>query len=239
MNPNCSARRLSILLAMASVLLTSAFYAGAVWYTGWSRVHLPAMSARLGEVEMAQAARAEAAGAWETALAYYERALAGHFHGPQNRNHCEKHAGVVLLALDRPADALPYLQRAQEGPYRSLNGYRPLTEAFMKLDRWEEAAAVVSIWEIEAVQADEGLADVENARGLIAVHAGDWTTAATYFEQALQHDPNHPCAVELAQVRAEQGDLVEARDLLVAYLTTAPPSATIDAHWGMLRPWTP
>lgn len=131
------------------LVLVGGFTAGAAWYGGWSARNLPAMAEGLGEVWMERAARSEDAGALEDARAYYERALASDFHGPQNRSHCEKRLGIVLYRLGNYEAALPCLQRAQASPYRSLNGYRPLVDTLVALERWEEVRAAIAIWKSE------------------------------------------------------------------------------------------
>lgn len=231
-------RRRYAALAALAVLLSGAFFAGTAWYARWSADRLPAMAEELGEVWMARAAHAEAAGALETALSYYERALAGRFHGPENRNHCEKRAGVVLLKLDRPAAAVPHLERAQGGPHRSLNGYRPWAEALRSLDRRADARKVVDAWLAAAEGHAASQADAHQMRGRLALDAGALDRAETAFQEALALDEEHPCLADLAQLYAAQGDRARARETLAGYLATAPPGDDTAAHWERLAAWT-
>lgn len=229
--------RLYLVLAACAILLAGGFYAGAGWYARWSAVHLPALAGQLGEVWMVRAGKCEAAGAMEEALTHYQNALAGGFHGPQNRNHCEKRCGMVLAGLGRYEEALPHLQRAQAEHYRTLNGYQPLVNTLMALERWEEAREMLKVW-LEAAKGDmAGLADARQAEGRVAIHDGDLVAAEACFEEALERVPDHPCRADLAKVHAMRGDLVKARAAMGAYLETARPNGATAGYWDLLEQW--
>ncbi|MBX3177963.1 MAG: hypothetical protein KF886_11415 [Candidatus Hydrogenedentes bacterium] len=221
-----------------ALVLTGLFVPGSLWYLRWSDAQLPGMAEGLGEIAQERAARDEAAGALEAALAHYQRALAGRFHGPQNRNHCEKRAGVVLMRLGRYAEALPHLQRAQTGPHRSLNGYGPLAETLLALDRDAEARAVAERWRDEAGTDPRARADAAAMLGRIAYRAGDYNAAREAYREADAIDPGHASQAEWARMLAEQGDLGAARAVLAAYLAVAESGDRSAEDWDLLVSWS-
>lgn len=238
MNRYRARNRLCRTLAVATVLLTCVFVAGTRWYVGWSAIQRPALTSQLGTVWLACGEQREAAGALEEALSFYESALAGRFHGPQDRNHAEKRCGVVLYRLGRYDEALVQLKRAQESPYRTLNGYRPWADTLIALDRWEEAAAVVEAWAAAAVDDDQALAEARQYAGRLAMHAGDFDAAIVAFQVALTLVPDHRCRADLARLHADMGDKATARATLAAFLATAPPDAATPGHWDLLAEWS-
>lgn len=225
--------RLGAALVLMALLTAGIVAAGSAWHVRWSAAHLPALAADLGEVWMDRAARCEAAGGLKTALAHYEQALGGHFHGEQNRNHCLKRMGVVLYELGRYEDALAPLQQAQASPHRSLNGYAVLVDTLIALARWEEAEAVALDWQAAAAS-DAGTGTLpRQALGRIALARGDLAAARRCFEEASMQ-----AGADWARLQALEGNLDAARDAMVAYLREAPPGEDTANDWALLEQWT-
>ena len=239
MSPLTRPNRLPALLAAASIVLAGFVAVGAAWYAGWSARHLPAMAEGLGEVWMDRAGRAEAAGDLETALDYYERALAGRFHGAQNRNHCQKHLGVVLYRLGRYEEALPHLEEAQAGVHRSINGYKPLIDTYMALQHWEEAEAAALTW-LEAWPEDALLGDLPHlALAQIAMTKGDLTEARAWLDNTVVTIVRRGAARKaiLARLLALEGDFAAACKEMEMHLQSAPPNDESVRDWSLLETW--
>ena len=225
--------RLAAVLGLLALLIAGIVAAGAAWHVRWSAAHLPALAADLGEVWMDRAARCEAAGAPEEAHDHYARALATHFHGEQNRNHCQKRIGVVLYQLGRYEDALAHLQEAQASPYRSLNGYGPLVDTLIALGRWEEAEAAALDWLADAAVVAGAGELPQRALGRIALARGDLAGARRCFEEA-----GVQAGADWARLYALEGDWERARDAMAAYLRDAPPGEETAGDWVLLEQWT-
>lgn len=205
----------------------------------WGKEALPDLSASLAEVTMARGAAREAAGALAEARVCYEQALAGRFHGEANRNHCEKRLGVVLLRMGEAEAALEHLSRAQASPLRSLNGFGPLVDALMALERGDDARRAAERW-LEASGGDPGhRAGALQALGNIAMHEGDLDAAAARLNEAVALNRRHEARADLARLYAAQGDTAKARDTMIAFLASAPPNEETAAHWALLASWMP
>lgn len=226
-------------LLAGSMILSAVLIVAAGGFTWWSASTLPALSRTLAEVAMEQGARCEAAGDLEAAREHYERALSGNFHGPENRNHCEKRMGVVLNRMGRYEEALVYLERAQRDEHRSINGFDPLVETLIALGRWDDAGAAAAQWRDESEHIPENLAKASQALGRIALHQGDLATAEGHLEKANELDPNLSARGDLARVYAAQGKQAKARDTMAAYLATAAPDDDTVANWALLESWMP
>lgn len=186
---------------------------------------------------MERGQRREAAGNLEEARDFYALALAGKFHGEANRNHCEKRLGVALYKLGDFSGALPCLERAQAGPHRSLNGFDPLVDVLMALERWGDAEREAERWCLESEGDPSNLANACQALGRIALHEGNLNSAQGHFQDAIALDAMHPARADLARVYAARGDIAKARELMVAYLADAPLDENTAADWAMLETW--
>ena len=224
-------------LAKLSVVLSLIFSAMAMGFNLWGSWALPGLTESLAEVAMERGQRREAAGNLEEARDFYEQALSGAFHGEANRNHCEKRLGVVLYKLGDFAGALPYLERAQTGPHRSLNGFGPLVDVLMALERWGDAEQEAERWWTESEGDPANLANACQALGRIALHEGDPDGAQGHFQEAIGLDTMHPARADLARVPAARGDIAKARKMMVAYLAAAPPDEHTAENWALLELW--
>ena len=224
-------------LAKLSVVLSLIFSAMAMGFNLWGSWALPDLAESLAEVAMERGQRREAAGNLEEARDFYALALAGKFHGEANRNHCEKRLGVVLYKLGDFSGALPCLERAQAGPLRSLNGFVPLVEVLLALERWDEAKEEIARWRLESQGDPATLAKVYRALGEIALHEGDLDGAQGHFQDAIALDAIHPARADLARLYAARGDIAKAREMMVAYLADAPLDEDTAPDWAMLETW--
>ncbi len=232
-------RRPSRVTGVVTIALCGVFLAATYAFLQWSPEHLPAMADDLGEVWMERAARCEGAGALDEARAHYMRALDGHFHGPQNRTHCEKRLGVVLYKLERYEEALPHLMAAQNAPDRSLNGFAPLVDTLMALERWDDAKDAARDWHemANAEDADPALWPFW-ALARIAMEKGETDGARHWLNATEAWAPTHPEQPRVAQAYADLGDLEIARERLSAYLRAAPPDAKTHEYWALLARWS-
>jgi len=224
------------MIVLATLALTAAFALGTRWYVHWSPAHLPALADDLGEVWMERGARCEAAGALDEARADYEYALAGRFHGPQNRNHCEKRLGVVLLKLGRYDEARSFLQQAQASPHRSINGYGPLIDALVALERWDEAEAAAKTWLAAWSETGHTGDSPHLALVRIALARGDIPGARQWLDASGLAPHEHGAA--RARLLALEGDLAAACEALSAHLRVAPPGPDTAQDWALLETWS-
>lgn len=216
---------------MVSVLLAVCVFA-ATWVLRPVLVRSGSATAELG---LTRAGDLEAAGETEIALAAYRDALARGLRGEADISHAEKRAGVLLLALNRPEEALAHLQRAQASPEPALNGYGPLVGALSALGRAEEAEGVARTWLAASGDDPRNRADALGALGSLALHAGRGSEAESHYREALTLEPSHECRVGLARALYSRGAAVEARAVLVDYLTAAPPGPAANRAWAMLK----
>jgi tetratricopeptide (TPR) repeat protein len=226
-------------LMILSVMLSLLFTALAAGFSQWSARALPGLSATLAEVAMQQGQRREAGGELEEARRFYEQALAGKFHDEANRNRCETRLGVVLRALGDKEAALEHLTRAQAGPHQSLDGFGPLVDVLMALERWEEAKGEAERWHQASEGDPENCANALRALGRIALHGGALDIAEGHLLGALDLDGMHAARADLAQVYAARGDVAQAREAMIAFLASAPPDDDTAAHWALLESWMP
>ncbi len=229
------AKRHRYLFPALAAAITVLVLAGAWGYVGRGAHSLQAATSQLGTVFLAEAARFEAAGDWETALDYYERALAGTLTGEQDRVHAHKRSGVIRWKQGNYAAALPHLRVAQESPLRSLNGYRPLMESLIAEGEFTEAENVVARWHDEASGDGAQTADTSHAQGKLALHRDDRATAIAHFEATIQRVPTHRAHIDLARIYLEQGTPEKARDLLIRFLSTSAPGAHANEARGLLK----
>lgn len=187
------------------------------------------------ELGLTRAGDLEAAGETELALATYRETLARGLRGEADLSHAEKRAGVLLLALGRPAEALEHLERAQASPARALNGYGPLVSALSALARAAEAEKAARTWLDASGDDPRNRADALAALGSLAMNAGRAPEAETMYREALALDPMHECRVGLARVLLERGAEGEAREMLVDYLAVAPPGPAATRGWALLK----
>lgn len=236
---NAELKSLSRRLLASSVALSLVLLAASACFTRWGKTALPALAQSLSEISLEQGLRSEAAGDLDGALAHFERALAGHFHGETNRNHCEKRLGVVLYRLGRYDEALVHLDAAQKSPLRSLNGFGPQVDTLMALERWDDARTTAERWSSESEHDAANRANALCALGQIALHQSDLADAEQRFQSALALQPDHAARGYLAQVYAVQGDVARARATLVTYLASAPWNEITAAQWKLLESWMP
>ena len=215
--------------------ITLAMVAGAHGYRARGEASMQGATAQLGTVFLAQAARFEAAGDLETAMAFYERALAGTLAGQQDQTHAQKRCGVILWKQRNYATALPYLRAAQESPLRSLNGYRPLVESLIAEGQFSEAETFSARWREEAANSYAQLADALHAHGRLAVHRDDLVSAIAHFEAAIQRVPTHRAHIDLARIHLNQNAPEKAHDLLITFLSMATPGSDANEARGLLR----
>jgi tetratricopeptide (TPR) repeat protein len=225
-------------LMRCTAILAIAFVVAAACLAWWGAVALSPMTASLSEVAMEQGARSEAAGEMEEARRFYEQALAGKFHGEANRNHCEKRLGVVLLELGEFESALSHLERAQASPLRSLNGYNPFVNVLTKLERWDAAREAAERWLAESKDDQVNRSNAHRALGRIAMHESELDRAEGHFNEAIALDAKHPAGGDLARLYAVRGDVVKARETMIAYLASAPLDEDTAANWSALETWT-
>lgn len=226
-------------LMILSVILSLLFTALAAGLSQWSARVLPGLSATLAEVAMQQGQRREAGGDLEEARRFYAQALAGKFHGEANRNQCEIRLGVVLHALGDNAAALEHLTRAQAGPHQSLDGFGPLVDVLVAMERWDEAKGVAERWHELSQGEPENCASARRALGCIALHAGSLDVAEGHLLAALDLDGMHAARADLAQVYAARGDITKAREMMITFLASAPPDDHTAAYWALLESWMP
>lgn len=224
-------------LFTVSVVLSLVLTAMALVLTGWGSRVPPGLSESLAEVAMEQGERREAAGNLTEARVSYEQALAGQFHGEANRNHCAKRLGVVLLRLGDHQAALEHLARAQASSLRSVNGFGPLVEVLMALERWEEAKGEAERWLVESEDEPNNRSSAHHVLGLIALQGGDLDGAERHFQEALSTNSAHAARAGLAKVYAARGDMAKARDTMAGYLASAPPDKDTAANWALLESW--
>lgn len=223
--------RFPALAAAITVLVLS----GAWGYVARGTHSLQGATSQLGTVFLTEAARFEAAGEWETALGYYERALAGTLTGEQDRVQAHKRSGVIRWKQGNYAAALPHLRVAQESPLRSLNGYRPLVESLIAEREFTEAERVVARWHDEASGNDAQTADAYHARGRLAHYRDDRTAAIAHFEAAIQRVPTHRAHIDMARIHLDQGAPEKAHDLLITFLSRATPGSDANEARGLLK----
>lgn len=226
-------------LFAASVVLSLILTAMALVLIGWGSRVLPGLSDSLAEVAMEQGERREAAGNLTEARAFYEQALAGRFHGEANRNHCQKRLGIVLFRLGDKEAALEHLSRAQASSLRSVNGFGPLVEVLMTLERWDEAGREAERWLVESGDEPINRSSACYVLGLIALRSGDLDSADGHFNEALSTNSAHAARAGLAKVYAARGDTAKAHDTMIAYLASAPPNQDTAANWSLLESWMP
>ncbi len=236
---NAERRALCKQLFRASIVLTMVVAVMVLCFSWWASRVLPGLSGSLAEIAMEQGERREASGDLKEARTFYERALAGKFHGEANRNHCEKRLGVVLIGLGENEAALKHLKRAQAGPLRSLNGFDPLVAVLMALERWEEAKREAERWLEESGDEPVNRSSSLQALGLIALQGGLLDVAEAHFQEALTADSTHAARAGLAKVYAARGDMAKARDTMIEYLASAGSDEDTAGNWALLESWMP
>lgn len=217
-------------------LLVSLLLALGIFVATWVlRPVLVRAGGHTAELALTRAGQLEATGAAEMALAAYREALELGLRGKADESHAEKRAGVLLLALNRPEEALAHLQRAQASPERALNGYGPLVSALSALGRMEEAEGVARTWLAASGDDPHNRADALGALGSLAMDGDRAEEAETMYREALTLEPDHECRVGLVRVLLARGAAGEAREMLVDYLAAAPPGPAATRGWALLR----
>lgn len=229
-----------IIAAGLALVFVGLFVVACIFYRSWSAEGLSGMTKDLGNVALRQAARSEAVGDYEGAIQHYQAALDGHLPGGRDRVHAEKRMGIVLWVQGNYAEAAAHFQRAQESPFRSLNGYKHWVDALEKLGRWEEADVVANTW-LEACIEGGNLgvirADALLALGQQARHHGDRVLARNFYTRALNLVRDHEAQVALATLIYEDGKPEIAEAILVTYLRDAPAGPVADKALALLRVW--
>jgi tetratricopeptide (TPR) repeat protein len=168
-----------------------------------------------------QATQKAGAADLNAALAHYQDAIA---RNPADADSFSS-LGQVLLRLDRPADALPHLERAME--------LKPDTWAFTvntgralgALGRWHDAAAMYR--RAQALLPDDAGTTFKLAEALR--ERGDVDAAVAEFQKAIALDPKDATfRIALGRALESMGKLVEAAAAYEEGVTLAPDGPEAD-----------
>lgn len=196
-------------------------FAFAVIFTRLGAPFLDRLESNLGEELMRAGIRLEEAGAVEEARACYERALAGHFEGPQNRALTLKRLGTLLWQDRQYAACLPYLREAVDSGLAPAGIYELLFDALFNLQRFDDAHRVLREWAavLESRQdTAAALADVKFQEGRLALAQGDKQAAEARFLEGVAASPGGRNASELARLYYAQGRFDDALAYVDQYL---------------------
>lgn len=138
--------------------------------------------------------------------------------------------GKRLVQAERPADALPFLQRAVEQAPDLHDPRRDLASALYRLGRLGDALREFN----EVVTRFPDRSDAaNNLAGVLSV-MGHQTLALQAAERALSLDPANIDAMHnLAEILKHLGDWPGARDVYAASLSLAPDHAKARMQYGM------
>ena len=163
----------------------------------------------------------------EAAISCYRRALALN----PDLAIAARYLGRLLLAANRPAEALPYLRQAAASMPRDLALLEQLAKALRRLERWGDAVPVLA--QITALKPNDGAAEAELARGLVS----GWQLRGgiAMAERAIAHDPGSAIAwLTKAEALSRRGLPAESRIAFDRAAALAPDSTHI-AHCRLIN----
>ncbi len=133
-------------------------------------------------------------------------------------------AGETLLAMNRPADAVGYLEKARERAESPKQAEIYLARALLQSGKGERAGQLLS--ELEKTYPEES--DVAMLRGNHALsYAEDAEAAVAAFAKALELDPTEPRLFDLVRVHARSGQRDAAIERLQAWRESHEASAAV------------
>ena len=163
----------------------------------------------------------------EAAISCYRRALAIH----PDLAVAARYLGRLLLAANRPQEALPYLRQAAASMPRDPGLLEELAKALRRLERWGDAVPVLA--RIVALKPNDGAAEAELARGLVS--GWQLRSGIAMAERAIVHDPASAIAwLTKAEALSRRGFPAESRVAFDRAATLAPDSTHI-AHCRLIN----
>jgi len=129
----------------------------------------------------------------------------------------------------KPEEALNDIQRALElqKDLPIANSY--LAEALVDLNRWDQAQSTITY----AYSLDPNSVDVRRDYGYVMESLGDYVTAATQYEAAVQLEPNLPnLRMALGRAYRVNGRFTEALDQFFSVETLFPSNALVPYEIG-------
>ena len=163
----------------------------------------------------------------DAAMASYRRALAIN----PGLAVAARYLGRLLLAANRPAEALPYLRQAAASMPRDPGLLEQLAKALRRLERWGDAVPVLA--QIAALKPNDAAAEAELARGLVS----GWQLRGgiAMAERAIAHDPKSAIAwLTKAEALSRRGFPAESRTAFDRAAALAPDSTHI-AHCRLIN----
>lgn len=130
--------------------LTMAGFAGftafIVLYAAFGNSFVQGLERSIGDVLMEEGIRLEEAQEHENAILVYTEALDSRFTHSENRTKTLVRLGRLLLSLEGPEPALPYLEEAYENGGHLLSLYASLCTVLSRAGRMDEALAYGREW---------------------------------------------------------------------------------------------
>ena len=119
-----------------------------------------------------------------------------------------RYLGRLLLAANRPAEALPFLQQAASANPRDPALLEQLAKALRRLERWGEAVAIQA--RIAALKPEDPAAEAELARALVS--AWQLRSGIVAADRAIARDPRSAIAwLTKAEALSRRGFPAESR----------------------------
>jgi len=142
-----------------------------------------------------------------------------------------RYLGRLLLAANRPAEALPYLRQAAAAMPRDSGLLEQLAKALRRLERWGDAVPVLA--QIVALKPNDAAAEAELARGLVS--GWQLRSGTAMAERAIAHDPNSAIAwLTKAEALSRRGLPADSRMAFDRAAALAPDSTHI-AHCRLIN----
>ncbi len=143
-------------------------------------------------------------GETEAAMASYRQALAIN----PGLVVAARYLGRLLLAANRPAEALPFLQQAASPNPRDPAALEQLAKALRRLERWCEAVAIQA--RIAALRPEDPAAEAQLARALVS--AWQLRSGTVTADRAIARDPCSAIAwLTKAEALSRRGFPAESR----------------------------
>lgn len=159
--------------------------------------------------------RAREGGAYELALVVFDRVV----EEDPTYGKVQTNRALVLLALDRPREALAAARRGVRQDYRSGVAHHVLGRCYHALGLVEEAQATYR----EAIRQDSGFAWPFNNLAVIEIEGGRYAEAEPLLREAVARDAENPVfKTNLGAVLERLGRLDEARGAYRAAIESDP-----------------